>query len=185
MEVVGALRPRWVVFENVANLLHSNAGRDLQTVVTAFAERGYLGSARVLDSAYFGVPPKRRRLFVVAGLGRRPPRRFLAHAGPMESLPCAGGSRWWGKPADAWAGYTLTAPDKHRGQSSRINLGNELLVAEEDGWGAMAERGREVELHGFPCGLDAPDTEEAYAAGNAVVPQIAQWLAELLNEDET
>lgn len=116
---------------------------------------------------------------MVAGLGHDPSAEFMADAGSMVSLPCsleAQGPRR----ADAWAGYTLTAPDKYNRRNSRINLCSELFVAEEDGWSAMVERGREVGLHGLPQGLDVQNTEQAYAAGNAFPPPMAKWVAEIL-----
>jgi DNA (cytosine-5)-methyltransferase 1 len=181
MEIVGALGPEFVVFENVPNLLHSNGGRDLQAVVESFAERGYMGSARVLNSSAFGVPQNRRRLLLVARLGQQPPAEFMADAGPMEALPASLGSSRIAEHEGAWAGYTLTAPNKLNSCNSRINIGSELLVAEEGGWHQMAERSRAAEIHGFPRGLDVTNTEEAYAAGNAMPPPMARWLAEIIN----
>jgi len=170
LDIVGFLQPAWVVVENVPALLISNGGRDIQAIIGALRQLGYLGFGRVLDAQYFGVPQKRRRLFLAAGLGRYPAWDFLADAGPMESLPCARGPGDWAGPGDGWAAYTLTAPDKLRGCNSRTNLKSELLIAEADGWDSMAERGRAVELHGLSQGLDAPNAEAAYAAGNAVPP---------------
>jgi DNA (cytosine-5)-methyltransferase 1 len=181
MEIVRALRPPWLVIENVPGLLHSNDCRDFQAVIAELAQCGYVGFARVLDAQYFGVPQKRRRLFLVAGFGKAPSSEFMADAGTVESIPCSISPEQIARPADAWAGYTLMAPDKHKRQNSRISLGNELLVAHADGWDQMVERAREVEIYGFRCGLDATDAEQAYAAGNAVPPPIAKWIAGILN----
>ena len=163
-------------------LLHSNDCADFQTVICEIAQCGYVGFARVLDAQYFGIPQKRRRLFLVAGYKKHPCESFLADAGAVESLPASAGSDWLAKPADAWAGYTLAAPNKLHKQNSRINIGNELLVAEENGWDQMAEWGRTAELHGLSLGLDGANAEEAYAAGNAVPPPMAKWIAEILNK---
>lgn len=186
MGIVEFLRPKWLVIENVPALLHSNDSRDFQRVITELAQRGYVGFARVLNAQYFGIPQNRRRLFLVAGLGRYPAMDFLADAAPVESIPSSPGSRWWIRPANAWAGYTLTAPTKgndarHGRSTARINIGNELLVAEENGWDQMVERARAIEIHGLRSGLDETNAEEAYAAGNAVPPPIAKWIAEILN----
>jgi len=69
--VIGDLRPEWVVIENVPGLLSSNSGRDMGTVVGALGELGYGWAYRVLDAQYFGVPQRRRRVFIVACAGGR------------------------------------------------------------------------------------------------------------------
>lgn len=181
MDIVESVGPKWVVFENVPALLHSNDGRDFETVISEFAKRGYVGYGRVLNAEYFGVPQNRRRLFLVAGLGCYPSMDFLADSAPVEAIFTAPGSEWFARHADAWAGHTLTAPDKLERQNSRISMGCELLIAEANGWDQMVEREREVGLHGVRKGLDGPNIEEAYAAGNAVCPAIAKWIAEILN----
>lgn len=58
---------KWLILENVPGLLGSQGGRDMGIVVGALAERGYSVSWRVLDAQYFGVPQRRRRVFIVAG----------------------------------------------------------------------------------------------------------------------
>jgi DNA (cytosine-5)-methyltransferase 1 len=179
MEIVGFFQPAWVVLENVPDLLSSNDHEDIARVIAEFANRNYVGYARVLNAQHFGIPQKRRRLFMVAGLGRFPSMEFLSDAAPVEAVPCSITS---GPRLDhAFAGYTLTAPNKYNKCNSRINLGSELLVAEQDGWGQMVERERTSSLSGVPKGLDATNIEEAFAAGNAVPPPIAQWIAEILN----
>ena len=63
------LKPRWLVFENVPGLLSSNGGRDFGSFLGALVELGYGFAYRVLDAQHFGVPQRRRRVFVVACLG--------------------------------------------------------------------------------------------------------------------
>lgn len=60
------LRPRWVVWENVPGVLSSNGGRDFGTFLGALGQLGYGWAYRVLDAQWFGVPQRRRRVFVVA-----------------------------------------------------------------------------------------------------------------------
>lgn len=63
------LRPRWIVLENVPGLLSSDEGRDMGTVLSEMEKRGYGWAYRVLDAQYFGVPQRRRRVFIVGCLG--------------------------------------------------------------------------------------------------------------------
>jgi DNA (cytosine-5)-methyltransferase 1 len=65
------IRPRWIVWENVPGVLSSNGGRDFGSFVGALEQLGYGWAMRVLDAQYFGVPQRRRRVFVVASLGGR------------------------------------------------------------------------------------------------------------------
>ena len=58
----------WFILENVPGLLSSNKGRDMGVVIGTLAELGYGISWRVLDAQYFGVPQRRRRVFII---GRR------------------------------------------------------------------------------------------------------------------
>ncbi|MGA2114145.1 MAG: DNA cytosine methyltransferase [Bryobacteraceae bacterium] len=67
--LAGRLRPRWVVWENVPGVLSSNRGRDFGAILRALAELGYGCAWRVLDAQFFGVPQRRRRVFVVGHLG--------------------------------------------------------------------------------------------------------------------
>ena len=63
------LGPRWLVWENVPGVLSSNGGRDFGSFLGMLAECGYGWSYRILDSQHFGVPQRRRRVFVVGYLG--------------------------------------------------------------------------------------------------------------------
>ena len=63
------LKPRWIVWENVPGVLSSNGGRDFGAFLGALEQLGYGFAYRVLDAQHFGVPQRRRRVFVVASLG--------------------------------------------------------------------------------------------------------------------
>ena len=65
------LKPRWIVWENVPGVLSSGGGRDFGSFLGALELLGYGWAYRVLDAQYFGVPQRRRRVFVVASLGGR------------------------------------------------------------------------------------------------------------------
>jgi DNA (cytosine-5)-methyltransferase 1 len=67
--ILDKFRPKWCVWENVPGVLSSNGGRDLGSFLGALVELGYGFSYRVLDAQYFGVPQRRRRIFVVGCLG--------------------------------------------------------------------------------------------------------------------
>lgn len=62
-------KPRWFVWENVPGVLSSNGGKDFASFLSAMANIGYGIAYRVLDAQFFGVPQRRRRVFVVGYLG--------------------------------------------------------------------------------------------------------------------
>jgi DNA (cytosine-5)-methyltransferase 1 len=66
INTVRKLEPTWIVWENVPGVLSSDKGRDFGSFLGALAELGYGFAYRVLDAQYFGVPQRRRRVFVVA-----------------------------------------------------------------------------------------------------------------------
>ena len=62
-------RPRWLVWENVPGVLSTDGGRDFGSIIGGMVELGYGIAYRVLDAQYFGVPQRRRRVFVIGYLG--------------------------------------------------------------------------------------------------------------------
>jgi DNA (cytosine-5)-methyltransferase 1 len=71
------LRPTWLLLENVPGLLSSNGGRDFAVVLAALGDAGYGVGWRVLDARWFGVPQRRRRVFLVGCLGAPCPAEVL------------------------------------------------------------------------------------------------------------
>ena len=164
-------RPTWVVWENVPGVLSSNKGRDFGAFLGALGELGYGFAYRVLDAQYFGVPQRRRRVFVVGHLGdwRRaaavlferesmsgnpPPSR---EAGARVAKTLAGGAqgRGYGSPSGSGGGGVelVTKPVAvHENQQGHIGL-SETAYALGQGGGkpgqgypavlAMNLRGRE------------------------------------------
>ncbi len=62
-------RPRWVVWENVPGVLSIDGGRAFGAILGGLGELGYGFAYRVLDAQFFGVPQRRRRVFVVGCAG--------------------------------------------------------------------------------------------------------------------
>ena len=60
------VKAQTLILENVPGLLSSNNGRDFGVVISAMADAGYRHIEwRVLDSQFFGVPQRRRRVFII------------------------------------------------------------------------------------------------------------------------
>ena len=170
MRIVDSLKPRWVVLENVTGLLNSNDGKDFQTVIQSLAECGYLGAWRVLNAAYFGVPTKRRRVFMVAGLGELPPAEFMADTAPVGMLAQTCDPTQQEPHVTLLAGIYAAGIDR---------AGSDIIVV-RNGRGEMVERARAAANNGLCLGLDETNAAQARAAGNAVCPPVARWIAEKL-----
>lgn len=64
--IIEVVRPRAVLVENVEGLLSSNSGRDMGLIIDSLVEVGYGLAWRVLDAQHFGLPQRRRRVFLCA-----------------------------------------------------------------------------------------------------------------------
>jgi DNA (cytosine-5)-methyltransferase 1 len=62
-------RAKWLVWENVPGVLSSAGGRDFGSILGGLVELGYGFAYRVLDAQFFGIPQRRRRVFVVGCFG--------------------------------------------------------------------------------------------------------------------
>jgi DNA (cytosine-5)-methyltransferase 1 len=67
--IANHFKPKWLLWENVPGVLSSNGGEDFACLLKGMAELGYGFAYRVLDAQHFGVPQRRRRVFVVGCFG--------------------------------------------------------------------------------------------------------------------
>lgn len=64
IRILNYKKPKWFIFENVRNLLKSNEGEDFKIVKESF-EENYNITWQVLNTADYGIPHTRRRLYIV------------------------------------------------------------------------------------------------------------------------
>lgn len=89
----GSRRPQYVFFENVDRLLGSPAqqrGRDFAIILTSLAELGYTVEWRVINAADYGMPQRRRRIYILGYQQRsvvrsqiESPAQWVLHDGVM------------------------------------------------------------------------------------------------------
>ncbi len=65
LRVIDEAKPDLVFGENVPGLLSSDGGAAFRSIIMSLVELGYSVAWRVLDLRYFGVPQRRRRVFIV------------------------------------------------------------------------------------------------------------------------
>ena len=113
LAIANRYKPRWIVWENVPGVLSSNRGRDFGTFLGALGGLGYGAAYRVLDAQYFGVPQRRRRVFVGGHLGDwRPAAAVLFERESLRGDPPPRREAREGSAAGAVAG---TLDSRHAG----------------------------------------------------------------------
>src|SRR5579875_503996 len=82
------LRPTWLVWENVPGVLSIDNGRTFGAFVGMLVQLGYGLAWRILDAQFFGVPQRRRRVFVVGhSRGWRGPAAVLLEFASLSGYP--------------------------------------------------------------------------------------------------
>lgn len=103
LRLVGEIRPEWIVWENVPGVLSIDKGDVFGEILATLDEFGYGVAWRVLDAQHFGVPQRRRRVFLVGHRGDwRGPAEVLFDTQGSERTVAPGGETRTGDPgADA------------------------------------------------------------------------------------
>jgi DNA (cytosine-5)-methyltransferase 1 len=96
LRLVERHQPKFVFLENVDRLLKSPSsqrGRDFAVMLSTLGEEGYEIEWRVVNSAEYGFPQRRIRVFIVARKkkpGKKDPRRIILKSGILaRALPVA------------------------------------------------------------------------------------------------
>ena len=200
LDLVELYRPAWLVLENVPGLLSSSGGRDFGRLVGEMDELGYGVAWRILDAQNFGVPQRRRRVFIVASLGSDSAGEVL--------FECESGCRHIAKDAQAEGERASGAPRRvisnlHAGSggwriSAEDAVGGQLVLGTEvDAHGMRASDGlagrvdtqppvaQETGLYGPQIGLygdsvGGSDSRRYECCGNGVVSPVAEWVGRRL-----
>ena len=76
IEIIGATKPKYIIFENVKGLFSSNGGKDFDIVLRTIADLGYDGQWQLLNTRWF-LPQNRERIYFIGYLrGESPPKVF-------------------------------------------------------------------------------------------------------------
>ena len=192
--VIREVRPRWIVAENVPGLLSSEAGRFFGTVLGDLAACGYDAEWDCLPASAFGAPHRRDRVWIVAYPERPRLEGFAGHGDDgdesrrLDAL-ANGSTRARGVLSDAAPAGMGDAdeprlqgrsqfdhgPAADAGSLGRGRIFTGALGA--DGWLPEPDVGRVA--HGVPNRVD-----RLRSLGNAIVPQIAEWIARRILEAE-
>lgn len=86
----GGWSPTWVLLENVPFMLHLNGGRAMRHVTSRLAQLGYRWAYRTVDTQAFGLPQRRRRVFLLASRMEDPRDVLLTDEGLAPSIRRSG-----------------------------------------------------------------------------------------------
>jgi DNA (cytosine-5)-methyltransferase 1 len=190
-QLAARLHPRWIVWENVPGVLSANGGRDFGAILGAMAELGYSFAYRVLDAQHFGVPQRRRRVFLVghsSGDWRRPAAVLLEPQGVSGNSAESSGSAQKTDRCSAagLGGCSDVAQCLTTGTGMRYDPETETLIPEGD----AVRRLTPIEcerLQGFPDryteipwknkpAASCPDGPRYNALGNSMAVPVMAWI---------
>lgn len=175
-------KPRWFIWENVPGVLSSNRGKDFQSILRAWNDCGYGVAWRVLDSQFFGVPQRRKRVFAVGYFGDwKAPTKVLfdgeqinavlhprkAGGGHLPSIKRTDG----GLTLERLSQVVFTATE---GMRKLTPLECERLFGFPDGWTDIPWRGKD----------HAPDGLRYKALGNSMCVNTIKWLGQRIERVE-
>ncbi len=177
-------RVPWVLLENVPFMLHLGRGRALHVIADTLESLGYSWAYREVDARAFGLPQRRRRVFLLASL-REDPRSvlFADDAGEPKDPPTDAGVAcgfYWTE-GNRGTGWAVNAVPTLKGGSAIGIPSPPAIVLPSDA--VVTPDIRDAErLQGFPADWTKPAEEVGRASfrwklvGNAVAVPVARWL---------
>ena len=185
--------PRWVVIENVRNMLVLDRGKAMAYLVHNLEELGFRWAYRLVDSRFTGVPQRRQRVLMVASRYEDPRAVLFADdAGEPDGAwfrDDAYGFYWTeGLTGLGWAQDAV--PTLKGGSTIGIPSPPAIWIRDERPGRAIVTPGiADAErMQGFPDGWTVPAQEHGRAGvrwkltGNAVTVGVAAWLGSRLAE---
>jgi DNA (cytosine-5)-methyltransferase 1 len=176
--IIGELRPRYVIVENVAALL----ARGMGTVLGDLSSLGYDAEWHVIPASALGAPHRRERVWIIAyAIGQQ-----LRVRGHSEASGSPGGGK---SERHQWQRIRAHAGATRQGLPDADSAGCEQqrqpqpvraqqLAAECSGWWSVEpDLGRVA--HGVPRRVD-----RLRGLGNAVVPQVVEVIGRAIIEAE-
>lgn len=188
VRIVGDVRPRWFIWENVKGALSADNGRAFAELITAFSEFGYGWAWRCLDLRGFHVPQRRQRLFLVGHYGNYANAVASLFNQPTEAAD-RGSAEHTGQGAlagvDGWTGdttpkrckgYALTLRSGQGGEGAGVVSANtgirKFSVLEHERLQGLPDDYTAIDHNGKP----ASDAMRRFAIGNSFPPPILQWI---------
>jgi DNA (cytosine-5)-methyltransferase 1 len=193
-DLIARSRVPVVVIENVYFMLQLDSGRAMRWLVHRFEDLGYRWAYRVLDSMGFGLPQRRRRVYLIATT-ELDPRRVLfaddAPAGPRRNADVSYPLGFYWTEGRSGIGLTVDGiPPLKVGSSLGIPSAPAVLFPDGEVLTPSLEACER--LQGFPPGWTVVDEGRSGGkdpkwrmVGNAVSVPVARWVAERIKQPGT
>ncbi len=192
-DLIAASGPPIVIVENVYFMLQLDSGGAMEWLVERFERLGYRWAYRVLDTMGFGLPQRRRRVYMLACRDMDPRTILFADDEPPMDMPSPSlryplGFYW----TEGRSGIGLTVdgiPPLKAG--STLGIPSAPAVLFPDGAVLMPSLQSCEELQGFPAGWTSVEDDhrdrnpEWRMVGNAVSVPVARWIAERIGTPGT
>lgn len=182
----------WVLIENVPFMLHLNRGAGIREVVENLESLGYSWAYRVLDSLYFGLPQRRRRVFILASLNYDPRSILLAQDDIVDedahrADDTALGFYW--TEGRYSTGLSLGHVPPLKGGSG-LGIPSSPAISFPDGFVGTPDIRDAERLQGFEANWTEAAEERHKPSvrwkliGNAVSVNVAEWIGERLQSND-
>lgn len=179
----------WVLLENVPFMLQLARGRAMHVITKALEDLGYDWAYRVVDSRAFGLPQRRRRVYLVATLDGDPRQVLFADEAGAPSEPTVNGHAvacgfYWTEGIRG-LGWAVDAIPTLKGGST-VGIPSAPAIILPSGEVVMPDIRDAERLQGFPPNWTKPAERVARAGarwklvGNAVSVRASEWLGKRL-----
>ncbi len=176
-----------VLIENVPFMLHLHGGRAMQYIVSHLEDLGYNWAYRTVDSRAFGLPQRRKRVFLLASRKAEPWRVMFSDkresVEPTYSRDRACGFYW--TEGNTGLGWANDAVPTLKGGSG-FGIASPPAIWMPDGTIGVPDIIDGERLQGFPSSWTVPAEDAAShrfrwrLVGNAVSTPVAEWLGTLI-----
>jgi len=173
----------WVLLENVPFMLQLGRGAALRHIVSELEALGYAWAYRVIDTRAFGLPQRRKRVYLIASKVADPSRlvfeRNILSAEPNGRRRCPCGFFW--TEGLRGLGWAVDAVPTLKGGST-VGIPSPPAIWMPDGSFVTPDIRDAERLQGFDADWTLPAEAKARAGhrwklvGNAVSVPVAEWL---------
>jgi DNA (cytosine-5)-methyltransferase 1 len=193
--IIERYRPRWVLWENVPGVLSTHGGRDFGSLLGGLEELGYGWAYRVLNAKWFGVPQKRRRVYVVGHLADQRRAAAVLFHGESCRRNIAESKKQQEQDPSNWAVPCIDASYGAKwGSNQWVDQWSPIIQYQSDGQ-VIVRRLTPLECEraqGFPDnytditykGRPAPIEQRYRAIGNSMAVPVMRWIGSRITDNE-